>query len=66
MSSPSMPTMCRKGSVVVTAGGVTLKEGTDYSVDYNAGEVTILNRASLILEAAAVNVSWRAIPITGR
>ena len=29
-----------QGSVVVTAGGVTLAEGTDYSVDYSGGEVT--------------------------
>ena len=37
-----------QGSVVVTAGGVTLTEGSDYSVDYSAGEVTILNqRASM-------------------
>ena len=34
-----------QGSVVVTAGGVRLVEGSDYSVDYNAGEVTILNQA---------------------
>lgn len=54
-----------QGSVVVTAGGVTLKEGTDYSVDYNAGEVTILNQ-SIIDAGTAVNVSWRAIPITDR
>ena len=33
------------GSVVVTAGGVTLQEGSDYSVDYSAGEVTILNQS---------------------
>ena len=45
-----------QGSVVVTAGGVTLKEGSDYSVDYNAGEVTILNQ-SIIDAGTAVNVS---------
>ena len=45
-----------QGSVVVTAGGVTLKEGTDYSVDYSAGEVTILNQ-SIIDAGTAVNVS---------
>ena len=45
-----------QGSVVVTAGGVTLTEGTDYSVDYNAGEVTILNQ-SIIDAGTAVNVS---------
>ncbi len=44
------------GSVVVTAGGVTLKEGSDYSVDYSAGEVTILNQ-SIIDAGTAVNVS---------
>lgn len=45
-----------QGSVVVTAGGITLKEGTDYSVDYSAGEVTILNQ-SIIDAGTAVNVS---------
>ena len=45
-----------QGSVVVTAGGVRLTEGSDYTVDYNAGEVTILNRS--ILDAGTpVNVS---------
>ena len=45
-----------QGSVVVTAGGVRLTEGVDYSVDYNAGEVTILNQ-SIIDAGTAVNVS---------
>lgn len=45
-----------QGSVIVTTGGVTLKEGTDYSVDYSAGEVTILNQ-SIIDAGTAVNVS---------
>ena len=45
-----------QGSVVVTAGGVTLAEGTDYSVDYSAGEVTILNQ-SIIDAGTSVNVS---------
>lgn len=45
-----------QGSVVVTAGGVKLMEGSDYSVDYNAGEVTILNQ-SIIDAGTAVNVS---------
>ncbi|WP_315341489.1 cell surface protein SprA [Hoylesella oralis] len=45
-----------QGSVVVTAGGVTLREGTDYSVDYSAGEVTILNQ-SIIDAGTNVNVS---------
>ena len=45
-----------QGSVVVTAGGVTLTEGSDYSVDYSAGEVTILNQ-SIIDAGTAINVS---------
>ena len=45
-----------QGSVVVTAGGVILKEGSDYSVDYSAGEVTILNQ-SIIDAGTDVNVS---------
>ncbi len=45
-----------QGSVTVTAGGVTLTEGTDYSVDYSAGEVTILNQ-SIIDAGTTVNVS---------
>lgn len=45
-----------QGSVVVTAGGLTLTEGTDYTVDYTAGEVTILNQ-SIIDAGTAINVS---------
>ncbi len=45
-----------RGSVVVTAGGVTLMENSDYSVNYATGEVTILNQS--ILDAGTpVNVS---------
>ncbi|MGM9705863.1 MAG: cell surface protein SprA, partial [Prevotella sp.] len=45
-----------QGSVVVTAGGVVLNEGSDYTVDYNIGEVTILNQ-SIIDAGTSVNVS---------
>ena len=45
-----------QGSVVVTAGGVTLTEGSDYSVDYNSGEVTILNQ-NIIDAGTNINVS---------
>ncbi|MBR1545443.1 MAG: cell surface protein SprA [Prevotella sp.] len=45
-----------QGSVVVTAGGVILNEGSDYSVDYSAGEVTILNQ-SIIDAGTSVNIS---------
>lgn len=45
-----------RGSVVVTAGGVTLMEGSDYTVDYYSGIVKILNKS--ILDAGTnVNVS---------
>lgn len=43
-----------QGSVVVTAGGVTLTEGSDYTVDYASGIVKILNRSIL---DAGTNIS---------
>ena len=45
-----------RGSVVVTAGGITLTENSDYSVNYATGEVTILNQ-SLIDAGTPINVS---------
>ncbi len=36
-----------RGSVTVTAGGATLTENVDYTVDYTMGTVTILNQAIL-------------------
>lgn len=36
-----------EGAVTVTAGGIKLTEGTDFSVDYNLGRVKILNEAYL-------------------
>jgi cell surface protein SprA len=45
------------GSVVVTAGGQTLKEGTDYIVDYNLGQVQIINQA-IINSGVPVQVSF--------
>ena len=53
------------GSVVVTAGGQELHEGSDYSVDYNAGEVTILNQ-SIIDAGTAVNVSLESLTDYGQ
>ncbi len=44
------------GSVVVTAGGVTLTENTDYIVDYNMGYVTIINQ-SIIDAGTTINAS---------
>ncbi len=34
-----------RGSVIVTAGGVTLTENSDYTVDYSMGIVTITNQS---------------------
>lgn len=36
-----------RGSVVVTAGGATLIENVDYTVDYTMGTVTIINQSVL-------------------
>ncbi|MBR1712748.1 MAG: cell surface protein SprA [Alloprevotella sp.] len=45
-----------KGSVRVTAGGITLTEGADYTVDYSNGIVRIVNK-SLLDAGTAINVS---------
>jgi cell surface protein SprA len=45
-----------QGSVKVTAGGVTLAENTDYTVDYNMGTVRIINSA-LIESQTPISVS---------
>ena len=45
-----------RGSVVVTAGGVTLTENSDYTVDYNMGTVTITNQ-SIIDAGTPVSVT---------
>lgn len=45
-----------RGSVVVTAGGATLVENSDYTVDYSMGIVTITNQ-SIIDAGTSVSVS---------
>ena len=45
-----------RGSVVVTAGGTTLTENSDYTVDYNMGRVTIINQ-SLIDSGTNISAS---------
>ena len=45
-----------RGSVVVTAGGATLQENTDYTVDYSMGIVTITNQ-SIIDSGTNVSVT---------
>jgi cell surface protein SprA len=37
-----------EGSVIVTAGGVKLEEGSDYTVNYGMGKVTIINEGILM------------------
>ena len=45
-----------EGAIKVTAGGVTLTENTDYTVDYNMGTVRIINYA-LIESQTPIQVS---------
>ncbi|NLJ81611.1 MAG: cell surface protein SprA, partial [Bacteroidales bacterium] len=45
-----------QGSVTVTAGGVTLTEGVDYSVNYNMGTVRILNQ-NYLSSGTPINIS---------
>ena len=45
-----------RGSVIVTAGGVTLTENSDYTVDYSMGIVTITNQ-SIIDSGTNVSVT---------
>ena len=45
-----------QGSVTVTAGGATLTENVDYTVDYIRGTVTILNE-SLLASGTSIDVS---------
>ncbi len=45
------------GSVIVTAGGQTLRENVDYTVDYNNGSVKVINQA-IINSGVPVNVQY--------
>jgi len=45
-----------QGSVTVTAGGKTLVEGVDYTVDYSAGKVRIVNE-SILNSGLPINIS---------
>ena len=45
------------GSVTVTAGGRTLVEGTDYTIDYNLGMIQIVNQ-TILNSGTAVNVQF--------
>ncbi len=45
-----------EGSVTVTAGGKTLVENVDYTVDYSAGKVRIVNE-SILNSGLPINIS---------
>lgn len=53
-----------QGSVTVTAGGVTLVEGVDFSVDYNAGTLRILNQ-NYLSSGTPINISVESTNIMG-
>lgn len=46
-----------QGSVKVYAGGTPLREGTDYTVDYTFGKVTILNEG-ILSSGKSINVTY--------
>ena len=46
-----------QGSVIVTAGGQTLRENVDYTVDYSNGSVKVINQ-SIINSGVPVNVKY--------
>lgn len=48
-----------EGSVTVTAGGRTLTEGVDYTVDYFGGKVTILDQ-SILASGQDIQVSFES------
>jgi cell surface protein SprA len=54
-----------RGSVVVTAGGRTLVEGVDFSVNYQAGRVQILD-PSLKASGVPINVSVESNSVFGQ
>lgn len=46
-----------RGSVTVTAGGQQLKEGSDYTIDYNLGRVQIINDG-IMNSGVPINISF--------
>lgn len=52
-----------EGSVVVTAGGATLVENVDYTVDYVFGRVTIINEG-ILNSGVSINVSTESTSLT--
>ncbi len=46
-----------QGSVKVTAGGITLQENVDYTVNYDMGTVSIINQGYLN-SGTPINITW--------
>ena len=46
-----------EGSVKVTAGGITLQENVDYTVNYDMGTVSIINQGYLN-SGTPINITW--------
>lgn len=53
-----------EGSVTVTAGGSRLQEGTDYTVDYQIGKVTIIN-PGILSSGQDIKVSFESNDLFG-
>ncbi|WP_145716869.1 T9SS outer membrane translocon Sov/SprA [Chitinophaga japonensis] len=53
------------GSVTVTAGGKTLVENVDYTVDYNLGRIKIIN-AGILNAGSVINVSYEDSNLYGQ
>ncbi|MEO8886804.1 MAG: cell surface protein SprA [Mucilaginibacter sp.] len=53
-----------QGSVTVNAGSLKLVEGTDYSIDYNAGTLNIINQ-SLITSGQPISVNLESNELFG-
>ncbi len=49
-------------SVKVMCGGLTLQEGSDYTVDYSSGTVSIIN-AGILESGSTINISYENDPL---
>ncbi len=60
LNAPNIP----ENSVIVTAGGVPLKENQDYTVDYNLGKVKIINDG-ILQSGTPIKISFESNVIFG-
>lgn len=54
-----------EGSEVVTVDGERLSRGTDYSIDYSNGTVTLIGDAANISPDASVSIDYQHTPLIG-